>query len=50
MGRIVWNWNGRDPNDLTTTNYGGGEQVDSCTTPTNLTALGHLVWNDNHIY
>jgi mannan endo-1,4-beta-mannosidase len=50
IGRIVWNWNGRDLNDLTTSDYGGGEQADSCTTPTNLTALGNLVWNDNHIY
>lgn len=46
IGRIVWHWDGSDPNKLTT--QGGGWLVDNCTAPTNLTALGQRVWEDNH--
>ena len=53
IGRIVWHWSSRDTHgDLTTNNelQGGGDGVDSCTNPTNLSPLGTLVWDDvkNH--
>lgn len=48
LGRVVWTWDAYDSNDLTTQQDGGGQYVDSCTEPTNLTPLGQLVWNDNH--
>lgn len=50
IGRIAWNWHANDNGDLTTnTAYnGGGDGIDSCLAPTNLTALGQLVWDDNH--
>lgn len=48
LGRIVWSWDAYDSNDLTTSESGGGQFVDSCIAPGNLTALGKLVWQDNH--
>lgn len=50
IGRIVWNWSAKDDGDLTTNTalQGGGDGVDSCLAPSNLTPLGELVWNDNH--
>ena len=48
IGRIVWAWWGGDVNDLTTTDNGGGQHINDCQNPTNLTWLGQLVWQDNH--
>ena len=48
IGRAVWAWYGADGNDLTTTTNGGGFYVDSVTSPTNLTELGRITWDDNH--
>ncbi len=49
IGLIVWQWEGRDDNDLTTgASEGGGWEINDCTNPTNLTWLGQQVWNDNH--
>ncbi len=50
VGRIVWTWVAADNNDLTnnTQMLGGGDGIDSCTAPTNLTELGELIWADNH--
>lgn len=48
LGRVVWTWDAYDGNDLTTNANGGGQHVDSCSTPGNLTPLGQLVWTDNH--
>ena len=49
IGRIVWQWEGRDDNDLTTgPSEGGGWEINDCTNPTNLTWLGEQVWIDNH--
>lgn len=47
VGRFVWAWWGGDKNDLTTSGNGGGQNLNSLTNPTNLSALGQLVWNDN---
>lgn len=48
IGRIVWKWGGKSPNNLTTT--GSGRNIDSCESPTNLTELGQLVWDDLRLY
>ncbi len=49
IGRVVWHWDGGDDNDLTTnTTQGGGWEIDNCQSPTNLSWLGQMVWNDNH--
>lgn len=49
IGRIVWQWDGGDYNDLTeNTSQGGGWEIDNCENPTNLSWLGQQVWNDNH--
>lgn len=49
IGRIVWQWDGSDGNDLTTnTTIGGGWEIDNCTSPTNLSAFGQKIWDDNH--
>ncbi len=49
IGLIVWQWEGRDDNDLTTgTSIGGGWEINDCTNPTNLSWLGEQVWEDNH--
>ncbi len=48
LGRVVWTWDADDRNDLTTTASGGGQHVDSCAAPGNLSPLGQLVWDDNH--
>jgi len=49
IGRIVWQWEGRDENDLTTgTSEGGGWEINDCANPTNLSWLGDQVWKDNH--
>lgn len=48
VGRSVWTWSAWDMNDLTSTGDGSGYLIDSCTSPQNLTALGQLVWDDNH--
>jgi mannan endo-1,4-beta-mannosidase len=49
VGRIVWQWDGGDNNDLTVnTSQGGGWEIDNCQNPTNLSWLGQQVWNDNH--
>ena len=47
VGRIVWAWWGGDDFELTTDNNGGGQHIDDCQNPTNLTWLGEQVWNDN---
>ncbi len=47
-GGVVWCREVNDANDLTSGGNGGGQRVDSCTTPTNLTGLGMLAWADNH--
>ena len=48
VGRIAWAWWGGDPNDLTTSENGGGQHTtfDSQGNPTNLSYFGALVWND----
>ena len=48
VGRIVWAWWGGDDFELTTDDNGGGQHIDDCQNPTNLTWLGEQVWNDNH--
>jgi hypothetical protein len=49
VGRIVWQWDGGDNNDLTVnTSQGGGWEIDNCQNPTNLSWLGQQVWKDNH--
>ncbi len=49
VGRIVWQWDGSDDNDLTVnTSKGGGWEINDCTNPTNLSWLGEQVWKDNH--
>ncbi|MBI1280684.1 MAG: cellulase family glycosylhydrolase [Anaerolineaceae bacterium] len=49
IGLIVWQWEGRDDNDLTTgTSEGGGWEINDCANPTNLSWLGEQVWKDNH--
>ncbi len=48
LGRVVWTWDAYDRNDLTQSVSGGGQHVDSCSEPGNLTQLGQLVWDDNH--
>jgi hypothetical protein len=49
IGRIVWQWDGSDDNDLTVnTSKGGGWEINDCTNPTNLSWLGQQVWDDNH--
>jgi len=48
IGRIVWQWDGSDDNDLTAgTSRGGGWEINDCQNPTNLSWLGQQVWNDN---
>jgi mannan endo-1,4-beta-mannosidase len=56
IGRVVWSWYGGDRgNQLVVRNPAGclipplgcrGWLIDDCETPTNLTDLGKLVWND----
>ena len=49
MGRVVWQWDGSDRNDLTASQIeGGGWEINDCANPTNLSPLGKLVWADNH--
>jgi len=49
IGLIVWQWEGKDDNDLTTgPSEGGGWEINDCANPTNLTWLGEQVWKDNH--
>jgi len=49
IGRIVWQWDGSDGNDLTTnTTIGGGWEIDNCNSPTNLSEFGQKIWDDNH--
>lgn len=50
IGRIVWNWFGYGNSDLTLDQsvFGGGNGIDDCYNPTNLTPLGQLVRDDNH--
>lgn len=48
LGRTAWVWDAYDQNDLTTDGNGGGQLVDSCIAPSNLTELGTLIWKDNH--
>lgn len=49
IGRIVWQWDGGDANDLTSgTSQGGGWEINDCQNPTNLSWLGQQVWSDNH--
>lgn len=52
IGRIVWNWHADDDADLTTNIdfKGGGDGIDSCVNPQNLTVLGQLVWDDLRLY
>lgn len=47
VGRLVWAWWGGDDFELTTTANGGGQHINDCHNPTNLTWLGRQVWNDN---
>jgi len=50
VGHAVWQWHAQDPNDLTTDEdtLGGGDGLDDCQTPSNLTPLGRLVWAATH--
>lgn len=48
VGRVAWVWDAYDNNNLTTKWSGGGQWVDSCSAPTNLTEFGQIVWEDNH--
>jgi hypothetical protein len=49
IGRVVWQWDGSDRNDLTASQIeGGGWEINDCANPTNLSPLGKLVWADNH--
>lgn len=47
VGRLVWHHNSGDT-QLTTTGGRTGQDINSCTNPTNLNALGRLVWDDFH--
>ncbi len=47
IGRIVWAWWGGDNNDLTSSGNGGGQHINNCQNPTNLSWLGQQVWSDN---
>ena len=47
IGRNVWTWAANDLNDLVNIKDGSGYHVDSCDSPTNLTPLGEMVWDDN---
>ena len=48
IGRVVWQWDGSDGNDLTAnTTTGGGWEINSCTAPTNLSEFGQKIWDDN---
>ncbi|MEP6988873.1 MAG: cellulase family glycosylhydrolase, partial [Chloroflexota bacterium] len=49
IGRVVWQWDGSDRNDLTASQVeGGGWEINDCAKPTNLSQLGKWVWADNH--
>lgn len=51
IGRIAWHWDGGDANDLTTgTSQGGGWEINdtSGAKPSNLSAFGNKIWDDNH--
>ncbi len=48
LGRTAWVWDAYDQNDLTVSSSGGGQAIDSCAEPGNLSELGRLVWDDNH--
>ncbi|WNR46137.1 cellulase family glycosylhydrolase [Paenibacillus roseipurpureus] len=48
VGRIAWAWTGDDIFDLTTgTTQGGGYEINSTTSPTNLSWFGDKTWKDN---
>ncbi|NMO14529.1 cellulase family glycosylhydrolase [Pyxidicoccus fallax] len=47
VGRLVWHHNSGDT-QLTTTGGGTGNDINSCSNPTNLNELGRLVWDDFH--
>jgi mannan endo-1,4-beta-mannosidase len=47
VGRLVWHHNSGDT-QLTTTGGRTGNDINSCSNPTNLTPLGQLTWNDFH--
>jgi mannan endo-1,4-beta-mannosidase len=47
VGRLVWHHNSGDT-QLTTTGGRTGNDINSCTNPTNLNELGRLVWDDVH--
>jgi hypothetical protein len=55
VGRMVWQWDGGDSNDLTVWDQyfswagsGWGINKTDGTKPTNLSTLGNQVWDDNH--
>jgi hypothetical protein len=50
FGDIVWHAQAKDPNDVTIApgTNGGVLDVNSFTNPTNLTELGHIVWEGTH--
>jgi mannan endo-1,4-beta-mannosidase len=49
IGRVVWQWDGSDRNDLTDSQVeGGGWEINDCANPTNLSPMGKIVWADNH--
>jgi hypothetical protein len=48
IGHFAWVWKADDENDLTTGTGGNGSEVNSCSSPTNLTPLGDLIWKDLH--
>src|SRR5690606_17962003 len=48
VGRIAWAWADGDTFELTDGNGGFGITPVDGSKPTNLTAFGHLVWDDNH--
>ncbi len=47
VGRLVWHHNSGDT-QLTTTGGRTGQDINSCTQPTNLTWVGQLTWDDFH--
>ncbi len=47
VGRLIWHHNSGDT-QLTTTGGRTGNDINSCTNPTNLTWLGQITWNDFH--
>jgi hypothetical protein len=48
IGRIVWQWDGGDTNNLVVgSRWGSGADINDAVNPTNLSWLGLQVWRDN---